>query len=455
VPIDTTVPGSPGWWFSRLMRELGERRPRLDRLNRYYTGDPDLPEGAENCRPAYRQFQQRARVNFAELVVEAVRERMVPTGFRTGAKGDALGDDNAWRIWQANQLDADAMMVHRAMLSMGDAFVVVGPGPNGPVITPEDPRQVWSVLDPVTRRPLAAIKVATNEWETVDVAYLYLPGYVVRAARVHPAGSHVPFDVGSWEWVGEVQPTGLPVVPVVRFANRRDLAGCSLGEFEDHMDTLDRINFVILQRLVITAVQAFKQRAVKGNLPVTDAAGNEIDYSSLFRADPGALWQLPEGVDIWESGQVDLGGILQAVRHDIQDLAAVTRTPLFYLTPDATNGSAEGASLAREGLVFKTADRIVQTGESWEQVMALAFAFAGDTERASRQDMEVLWAAPERFSLAERYDAAAKAQAAGVPWRTVMSSVLQFSPQEIERMEAERTMDALLRDASAVQPLTV
>jgi hypothetical protein len=58
-------------------------------------------------------------------------------------------------------------------------------------------------------------------------------------------------------------------------------------------------------------------------------------------------------------GQVDLGPVRQAIRDDVQDLAAVTRTPLFYLTPDAANGSAEGASLAREGLVFKTEDRIV------------------------------------------------------------------------------------------------
>ena len=44
------------------------------------------------------------------------------------------------------------------------------------------------------------------------------------------------------------------------------------------------------------------------------------------------------------------------------------------------------------------------------------------------------WLATE----AERYDAASKAIAAGVPWRTVMASVLMFGPQAIARMEAER-----------------
>lgn len=58
--------------------------------------------------------------------------------------------------------------------------------------------------------------------------------------------------------------------------------------------------------------------------------------------------------------------------------------------------------------------------------------------------MEILWAPAERFSLAERADAASKMQAAGVPWRTIMTDVLQFSPQHVERMEAERATDALM-----------
>jgi hypothetical protein len=61
--------------------------------------------------------------------------------------------------------------------------------------------------------------------------------------------------------------------------------------------------------------------------------------------------------------------------------------------------------------------------------------------------MEIMWASPERFSLAERMDAAAKAQAAGIPWRTVMEDIMQFSPQQVDRMEAEREQD-LLRGAA-------
>lgn len=443
--IDPTVPLSPGWYLARLMKKLELRKDGYDLLEDYYEGDayvaPLNPSKA--VRDAYRRLMGMARTNFAELVVEAVRERMNPVGFRTGAQGDDLGDSEAWRIWQANELDADSGLVHRASLTMGDGYVIVG-GPDAeigaPVITAEDPREVITEHDPVRRRKVvAALKLFDDDILGMRKAVLFLPGEVWKAMRTDSERA----GLDGWEWMPGPEMLPTQQIPVVRFPNRADLSGCSYGEFEPHISVLDRINYEILQRLEIATLQAFRQRGIKG-IPTHDASGNEVDYTDVFSADPGALWQLPETADIWESGQVDLSGIRDSIRHDVQDLAAVTRTPLFYLTPDSANGSAEGASLAREGLVFKTTDRLVQAGESWEQVMSLAFTFAGDAERAQRTDMEVIWASPERFSLAERYDAAAKAQAAGVPWRTVMEDVLQFSPQKIERMEAERAADALL-----------
>jgi hypothetical protein len=468
--IDAQAVLSPGWWLQKAMGTLGERQARLNLLDGYYRGEPPLPEGTENLRPAYQRFQERSRTNFAALIVEAVRERMVPTGFRTGADGTPELDQRAWAMWQDNSLDADAGLVHRASLSLSDAYVMVGPagqGDTSPVITPEDPREVITFHDPIRpRRVLAALKVYGDDVVSADMAHLYLPGRVYKAARRAPGGpvqSGEPYSFGGWgpgidgwEWVegaggGDGMEFPLPVVPVVRFPNRADLKLRTLGEFEDVTDVLDRINFMLLQRLVTAAMQAFRQRAIKGDLPRTAPDGTPINYGALFNPDPGALWMLPTGAELWEGQQSDLGGMLTAVRHDVQDVAAVTRTPLFYLTPDAADGSAEGASLAREGLVFKANDRIAQATESWERVMLLAMALDQGTTEGLPPDMEVVWMPPERFSLAERYDAASKAGAAGVPWRTVMLDVLQFTPSQVDRMALERTEDAML----APQPIQV
>jgi hypothetical protein len=458
VPIDTMTPTSPGWWLQRLIKQLAARRARYDLLDAYYTGRAEIPVHAnKSLRQSYQRLMSVARTNFAELVVEAVRERMVPVGFRTGADGDELGDKEAWRIWQANALDADSPLLFRSSLALSMGYMIVGGIDDeigAPLITPEDPREVIAVRDPIRRRKtVAALKVFVDDVEGVERAFVYLPGIVHRAVRaLAPEGTEFRADVTGWEWEESSQ-LPAPVVPVVAFPNRDSLVGHSggdsWGEFETHLAVLDRINYKKLNELEIASLQAFRQRAIKG-VPLHDEAGNEIDYDDIFSGDPGALWHLPETAELWESGQVDLGPLRLSIRDDIQDLAAVTRTPLFYLTPEAANGSAEGAALAREGLVFKTQDRILQASESLERVMQLAFLFAKDEDRANAPDMEVIWMDPQRFSLSERADAASKAIAGGMPWRSVMRDIWQRSPQELERMETERAADAFL--AATVAP---
>jgi hypothetical protein len=228
----------------------------------------------------------------------------------------------------------------------------------------------------------------------------------------------------------------------VRFLSHRD----GTGEFETHVDHLDRINTTILQQTVIILMQAFRQRAIKGDLPTHDAAGNPINYEDLFAAGPDALWQLPPDSELWESAAVDLTPVLSTIKDEALRLAAVTFTPMHLFSPDAASGSAEGASLMREGLVFKTEDRLARASIGWRQVMSLAFRFAGDTQRADLTALQPIWTPPERRSLAERADAASKL--AGVmPFRSLMTEVMQFRPDVVDRMEAERASDAFLQAA--------
>ena len=447
--LSKPAPNSPLWWMRRQLLRLEARKPVYQELWNYYEGSQPLPRTtSKELRDAYRRMMRMSRTNYAELVIEAVRERLLPDGFRTGAERDPSGDSEAWRVWQANGLDADCDLVHRPYLAMGAAFVLVGPMDEeieAPVITPEDPRQVTAELDPVKRRRVvAALKQFADEAAGQERAYLYLPGEVHRLARELPKEGTTRSALVGWSQDGA--PQALPAelggrVPVVPFLNRPDGEGCTTSELSGHLGLLDRITYTVLNRLEITTLQAFRQRAVKG-VPDRDAEGMEIDYDDIFSMDPAALWVLPEGADIWESGQADLTGIRASVRDDVQDLAAVTRTPLFYLTPDAADSSAEGAALAREGLVFKCWDRLRALSDPWEAVMSLAFAYAGDEARARRADMEVLWKSPERYSLGEKADAAAKGIAGGLTWEQVQESIWQVSPQELDHRREEHLAEA-------------
>ena len=476
MPIDITGRASPGWWLNLLAqranaRLLGSgRQVGLNTLWDYYSGDPPPPTSAANAKEAWAAFMRQARTNFAELVVEAVRDRLQVTGIRTGAAADEAGDEAAWRIWQANSLDADQATLFRLALVMRESYVIVG-DPSGsdhdePVITVEDPRQVITAQDPVDKR---RVRAGLKQWcdydEGVERAYLYLPGAVFRAARelptpqsyygtAYPISGVRPVATGfyGWEWDGppQVLPETLAGrVPIVRFVNQPDAYGFGRGEFEGHTDVLDRINTMILQRVVIAVMQAFRQRALRKAadaepLPRVDpVTGEDIDYDQVFAADPAALWDLPPGIDIWESASADLGPLLQADRSDVLHLAAVTRTPMHYLSPEGANQTAEGASLVREGNISKVTDRQRVFGESVEAMMSLAFLWKGDLERASLVDMETLWQAADQYTLTERMAAAVQAKAAGLPWETILREVLQFTPQQIARADAERASDLL------------
>lgn len=450
---DTRTPGSVGWWFAHLAGKLRTQTARVEKLRRYAEGDPPLPQGAENARGAYAEFQRKARLNLAELIVAALLERLTVRAIRTAADNDDDGDAEAMRMFRANRLQVALNDALRWALTYGESFLLVGSPDEAargfPLITAEHPSQFVAV--PSALRPnvtQAALKMFHDETTGTDFAYLWLPGelHVARRQRTAMVPGRLPtFAPQQFDIDPELSTTySSSTVPVFSLRNPG-----GWGEFERHLDHLDRINHMLLQRMVIATMQAFRQRAIIQDLPDVDEAGEPIDYAAIFTADPGALWRLPGGTEMWESAQADLTPMLSAVRDDLLHLAAATRTPLSMFTPDSAAQSAEGASLQREGLVFKAEDRQVRFGETIAEAFACAFRFAGDTDRADLDVLEVDWQPAERYSLAEQGAAAVAATTSGMPWRARGARIWQASPGELERWEAQRLEDMALAPVQA------
>jgi hypothetical protein len=476
VPIDVNVPRSPGWWLKREFQLLADRHRahRLQRLHDYRSGHAPLPEGADNAREAFEAFQKKARANWAELIVSAVSERMMPTGFRTAVDADETGDSEVGDLWQRAGMDVRAADVHDLMLSLSESYAIVGPmdaETGAPRVTKEDPRWCIGEPDPDDPRRLnAGLKVIYDDVEREDRAYLYLPGRMTPTGRTQiwvarrKASLYTPSliaDVGTprrmpvldfseraWDWAPE-RSGQLPhaAMPMIRFDNKDQL-----GEYETHTDLIDRINHQVLMRLVIAVLQAHRQKAAKGMPQVYPnghpKAGQEIDYSDTFTSDPAAFWLLPPGAELWESQPTDLRPILEASKSDIEQLAAVTKTPMHVMMPSGVNQSAEGANLLREQLVFKVEDRISRTGEQWTRLMAVMLLHAGMNDRADLAKLRTMWASPYRLSLAERADAALKAKD-DLPRRSRLIHIWGFSPAEADRIMSEWEYDDLVRAQQA------
>lgn len=456
--IDVDTPGSPGWWLKRMFHKLGneQRRKRLARLRAYRLGDPPVPAGADAAREAYEAFMKKARLNLAELVVSALADRIQPVGVQTGQDDDETGDEEAGALWRRAGMDVESADVHDMVLTYGEAYVIVGPRDEltgAPIVTAEDPRHIVGDPDPARPRFLrAALKVVYDDVTDEDRAYLYLPGqiYVARNTKTQKAASSlqagterapvVHLDPNTWEWdEARSGPTPHGRLPVVRFQNKD-----TMGEFEAHIDTLDRVNHQILQTMVIGTMQAFRVRAIK-NLPETDPrTGKAIDYSDLLSLDPGSVWQLPADVDLWESETTDLRPLLEAIKDDLERLAASTKTPLHMIAAGGVNQSAEGAQLQREGLVFKAEDRIARLRPSWNQVASLMLLVMDDTQRADLAKLWTIFAPPERLSLAERADAASKA-ANDLSLKMRLVKIWQLSPSDAERNLSEKEDEMVLQ----------
>ena len=479
--MDASVPGSPPWWMNRLAQELQVEQRRLRILEDYYVGRPPLAWGSQDVRKQFYKFQRVCRTNFAAVVVEAPCERLAIRSVTTAADNDADGDDVAWRMVKANLLQVTFGTAARMAKKFGKSYLATAypdvPGGYS-VITVEDPRQMITAADPI--RPLtqrAAFKLYFDAEAELDVAVLWLPGQKWVATREHKSpprpyrggqilgstepirvrftpGSftmapvRAPGDVADGWWSEEYDDQEIPVDPILN----RD----GIGEFELHTDLLDRINHMILMRVVIATIQAFKQRAIKQSaspdvpqLPEFDKAGARIDYSDVLEAGPDQVWVLPPGAELWESGEVNLAGILQSAKDDILHLSAATKTPLSMFTPDAISQSAEGAALTREGLTFKVEDFQLSAGAALSRAIARGFRYMEDTVRGDASGVSVEFMPADRRSLSEMGSAASQVSGT-LTWEQTQSVVWQQTPAQIRIAKLQRVEDAAVV-AAAVQ----
>ena len=436
------MPDSPEEWFAYLGDKLVSRLPEMVRLRNYVTGQAPLPKGATQYREAYADWQKISRTNWPELVVDAKADRIKIAGFSVGGE---TGDNDALRsVWRRSRGGGMAADVHRDALTYGVGYAMASEGRSGAIITRESPLNTIVETDPLDPTyVLAGLKSWSDK--TADHAVLHLPGEVYRFVRRVPLRSRTPdrpqlIGIGGWETDGlNSGPTGLDIVPIVEFVNRD-----GIGEFANHTDLIDRINWITLQRLLIVGMQAFRQRALEDGskegdaMPDTDEDGEPIDWNKEFVAGPDALWVLPPGVKIWESQPGDVQQILTAAKEDIRQFAAVTHTPMSEFVPDGENQTAEGAALAREGTVKASEDRMERFTSSWDDIGSCALQLDGINDEVRTQ-----WMPAATPSMSERYDALSKA-GDDVDWRTKMEDILGYSADRVDEMEARRVSDALL-----------
>lgn len=453
---------TPEEWLALLDKRLEQRRPTIDRHEDYYAGKHRLAFATSKFREAFGSLFSAFADNWCALVVDASVERLSVEGFRFGSD-DPAADDDAWRIWQDNELDGQSMLAHTEAVKHGEAFVLVAPGEDGePVVTVEHPSQCIVACAPgMRRRRLAALKKWIEDDEFLH-ANVYLPDRVVKfrsKEKWKGAGSKIDWDRRA-DLLGESeQEHGMAAVPMVALMNEPSMLHGGLSDLHPVIPQQDAVNKLVTDMIVASEFASFRQRWATGiEIPIDPDTGQQLD-SQKFLSSVSRMWTVgdPEA-KFGEFSASDLGNYVKAIEMMVQHIAAQTRTPPHYLLGQSgAFPSGESLKSTETGLVAKVRRKQLSFGEAWEEVMRLAFRVTGDTERGSARDAEALWRDPESRTTAEQTDAAIKEIACGVPREAVWGRRLGASPQEIERwklMQADEALTGLL-GSPTVPPVTV
>lgn len=423
-----------------LARELDTRASDLRKYDMYYRGNQPLAFAQQKFREAFGGMFATWSDNFCPLIVDSLAERIRVEGFRM--TDDPQADKDAHEIWQRNGMDAGSNSAHtEAFISERSHVIVWGDSDGRPVLSPEHPAEVTVAFDPGNRRRrVAALKRYRDDWGT-EHRTLYLPDAVYRWRQ---SEGNEPTEL-------ETLPNPLGVVPVVPLLNAPRLSGDPSSELARIIPIQDAINKTMVDALVASEYAAFPQRWVTGLEIIEDENGQavepyKVDIAKLLQAeDPGAKFG--------QFQAADLSNYVRLVEGLVQHLASVSRVPFHYFLINGGQApSGESIKSAEAGLVSKARDRMRHFGESWEEVMRLAFKVQGDS-RSEAFDAETIWADPEYRTEGEHVDALLKLQTLGVPSQQLWQDA-GYSPSQIERFEAMRAQDLLRRslEVQALQP---
>lgn len=443
---------SPAAWQQSLDKRLTDRWSRWRTYDDYFEGRHPLAFATPKFREAFGGLLREMADNWCPIVVKAKVQRLKVVGFRFGGPEDKA-DTDAWNIWQANNLDGAANMVHTEAAKLGAAYWLVEPPDEDsvyPRITCEHPREFIVAYAPGNRRlRVAAYKRWIDENDGYAYATLYLPDWIykfrsqkkVKKGEVRIDWQRRPGDEGGENTLREV--------PGIEVPNDPQMLGYGVSDLKVGIPIQDAINKECNDMLVASEFAAYRQRILAGVEEEFYPEGHPLAGQKIpVELGSNRVFTIGDSdAKVFDLAASDLGNYIGAIEMLTQHLAAQTQTPPHYLLGKMVNMAGEALTVAESGLASKVEDAKVPFGDGHEDMMRLAFKSMGEERRARAIDAETLWANSERRSFAQTVDGAAKLKDIGVP-QDMIYEELGWSPQKIARAKAMTAAEALFRDAA-------
>jgi hypothetical protein len=442
-------------WLKRLISCHNKEKPELQNLNDHFEGNMPLKYLHPELLAELDNRLEQVVINWPELVVDCLDERLDVTGFRVSGQADP--DAGLEEIWQYNNLDEWSQQGHVEALVMKRSFEIVGANDEPdepPIITIESPLEVHAEFDPRTREVAAAMK----RWDEEDAdgkkiqhATLYLPNKT----------SWWLFDGGKWVLDPDYAPDehNLGIVPVTPVVNRPRL-GCPGGksELSAIIPVSNAANKIATDMMVSAEFHAMPRRWALGFGPedFQDEQGNKV---SAWSKVAGKVWATEktrtDGAEVGQFAESQLSNF-----HATLNLLAQIVGSLGALTPqtmglqNAANPATADAIRAGESRLVKRAERRQKSfGGAHERTMRIADRIWKGVERPELRRLETLWRDASTPTVAQTADAAVKKFQTGIVPLHQTRVDLQYSAETIALMEAEDAKKAEQDQAAIFGPV--
>lgn len=445
-----SVPKAVSKQLGALLAELDSRAKLHKTLDCYYEGETPIPDAIVRAKVtrAYQNLMPLSGAPWGSLVVDSTQDRLEVAGIRSEEKDV---DKVVWGLWQENQMDAESQIGQNATLVDGRCFALVWrpPGSRIPEVTLDNAATMAVMYREGSRRHRVA---AARRWVDEDgqtCVNLYTPEYVWKFVKTDDqgqGGGRVHAN-GIW-WTRREDDEDWPlrnpwgVVPVVEVAiNRRLKMGRfapARGDFAHCLGVIDRVHLLTFLGLVVAFWMGFPLRGVIGEKILRDDDNNIIPPFNAY-ADGVAQLEDPKA-EIFEYKAADRKNL--SVLAELDQLSSITKTPRHYfpLESGMSNLSADAIRASEGGLHAKVKKYKGTVGEGWEEVLRLLGLMSDEEVRLSPR-AELGWMNHESRSLAEAADAASKWASIGIPVPVIADKCLNFSQEEVTRLEAQMLND--------------
>lgn len=403
----------------------------------YLDGDHPLTYTASRLREIFPQLDGRFSINWCEVVVGALLDRINLRGLESADESVSAALAN---MWNNAHLATESDLVHESAVTTGEAFLLVWPGDDGLDIYQQPSWAAHVAYD--SERPRLR-KWAAKRWLDDELnrwrLNLYYPE---RIEKYQSQSDNLPDTGRGFSMIAE-EPNPYGIVPMFRFAVHPRRAKSDLASV---IPVQDSINKLLADMMISSEFGSAKQRYRIGGSTLKDK----------LRNGPGEFWDIPgadigeQPVSVGEFTAAELENFLNAMDKLAGYISAITRVPAHYFVGGASQVSGEALIALEAPLNHRAQDRIDRFSETWSEVAAFALLVEGVS--VTEQNITPTFDRPETVQPRTAAEITQMRVTSGMP---LVSALRRegLTEAELEQIEQDRAAERQAQSVSLGQAL--